>query len=439
MLSLPFHSPYPAPSCLARTHGFLWPWRVLCCAAIAVLTPSASLRAATFIEAESSVARSATGSPDRKFTAYGGACLGNDWGSRDGDWAEYAFEAPGGETSVFVRYAWQNRSGNTSLAAMPPRLRVRCNGAEQVVVLPETGAWDVWNWARVPLGVVNAGAQTLRLEALQSDAPLNLDALVVARAGETPAEVKRPLIFEGSRHIRIQLSPGVKPLETDKLFAIGEATYGFLRDYLGEEPAQRLTVHVIARAEQRDEHVGHSIGYAIYLEEARILDTGHNWVHEITHCFQRGGAWPTWLSEGEAWLTYYEAESALFGRSRQDIAFSPSLWRQRLPQARATLIVDGRNELQKWGQPGFPATKTRAAYDFANHILAELHQRYGPSLMRRYRALVREEIAREESLHAQNGASSSSRSTQLSIEQRDGVVVDRLSRAAGADLRPLFV
>lgn len=405
---------------------FLCRSRVLSCAAFALWATSSSVFAATFIEAESSVARSTTGGLDRKLTAYGGACLGNDWGNQRGDWAEYAVDAPGGDTIVFVRYAWQKRSQSTSLPAAPPRLLLRCGGAEQIVVLPETGAWDVWKWARVPLGVVAKGAQTLRLETPQSDAPLNLDALIVAQAAETPKAVERRLLFDGSRHIRIQLSPSVKPPEMDKLFAIGEATYTFLRDYLGEEPAQKLTVHVVARAEQRDEHVGHSIGYAIYLEEARILDTSHNWVHELTHCFQRNGVWPTWLSEGEAWLTYYEAESALFGRSRQDIAFSPALWRTRLPQARAALINDNRNLLQNWGQAEFPPTKTSAAYNFANLIVAELHERYGPSLMRRYRALMREDQKADTPIQ------------NLSVEQRDAIVVDRLSRAAGTNLRPLF-
>jgi hypothetical protein len=213
-----------------------------------------------------------------------------------------------------------------------------------------------------------------------------MDALVVGEAGETPPEVEKRLLFDGSRHVRIQLSPSVKPMEMDKLFAIAEATHGFLRGYLGEEPARKVTVHVIAKAEQREDHVGHSIGYSMYLAESSILDTGHNWVHEMTHCFQRTGSWPTWLSEGEAWLTYHEAESAVFGKDSDKITFLPQLFRQRLPQSRQALVVDGRNLLQRWGQGDFPAAKVGAAYSFSNHILAELRERYGSDLMRRYRA-----------------------------------------------------
>lgn len=391
-----------------------------------LMTTTLPVFATALIEAESSVARGGNGGLDRKLTAYGGACLGNDWGSARGDWAEYALDAPGGDAVIFLRYAWQTRAQTTSLPQ--PRLQLRLNEVEHEITLPETGAWDVWRWIGVPVGAVSKGRHALRLETLQGEAPINLDALVLARAGQTPAEVGRRLLFDGSQHIRIQFSPSVKPLETDKLFAIAEATYGFLREFLGEEPAQKLTVHIIADAEKRNDHVGHSIGYALYLEEARIWDTSHNWVHEMTHCFQRSGEWPTWLSEGEAWLTYYEAESALFGRDKAAVVFSPTLWRSRLPKARETLVVDGRNLLQQWGQPDFPSAKTAAAYNFANLILAELHDRYGPTLMRRYRALLREEQKK------QTGAPSSN----PSIEQRDAIVIERLSRAAGTDLRPLF-
>ena len=268
---------------------------------------------------------------------------------------------------------------------------------------------------------------TLRLEALEGG-PVNLDALMVSAASQTPPQVARPLLFDGSRHLRIQLSPSVAPLAVDQLFAIGEATYGFLRDYLGEEPAQRLTVHVIAPAEKRDDFVGHSIGYALYLEEAHILDTSHNWVHEMTHCFQRGsGSWPTWLSEGEAWLTYYEAETALWGRTPEQITFSPALFQKRLPEVRRQLVQDERNWLQHWGQPNFPSAKTSAAYSFANHILATLRQQCGPELMKNYRALLRQEFKNQPDQE------------QLPVEKRDATVVNRLSRAAGQDLKPLFL
>ncbi len=396
------------------------------------------------IEAESALgagrARGGAARPDRKLTAFGGACLGNGWGRARGDWAEYTVTLPRGQASLHLRYARLARPAQTTNAgastanapaANTPaatRLRVRVGGLERIVALPATGDWELWRWIEVPLGDVSkvAGGQgTLRLEAMDGGQPINLDALVVAPIGAVPPEVARRLLFDGSRHVRIQFSPGVRLRETDRLFAVAEAAYAFLHDYLGEEPAQRLTVHVIAEAERKNDFVGHSSGYAIYLDEEHIFETGHNWVHEMTHCFQRGpGRWPAWLSEGEAWLTYYEAETALFGRDRAQIALPPERFASRLPRLRDTLTVNGQNTIQLWGEAGFPDERVGAAYGFANYMLSELRRLYGPGLMRRYRALLRAEAGNE--------------ANAADAIARDTIVVERLGRAAGADLRPLF-
>lgn len=411
-------------------------WHASAAPDVAITAPEAAIAAklAPLIEAESVFAsgRVVGGgkTPDRKLTAWGGACLGEGWGQR-GDWAQYDVELPDGPLVLHLRYARQQPISPLKTGALKEssaHLRVSLAGRETDFALPATVSWDVWQWIAVPLETspLARGSQVLRLEALDGG-PVNLDALVVAAAGQRPPQVARQLLFDGSRHLRIQLSPGVKALEVDQLFAIGEATYTFLRDYLGEEPAQRLTVHVIAPAEKRDDFVGHSNGYALYLEEARIFDTGHNWVHEMTHCFQRDTiSWPTWLSEGEAWLTYYEAETALWGRAPDQIIFAPARFEARLPALRRELLADQRNWLQLWGRPGFPSHKTSAAYGFSNHILATLRQRCGPRLMSRYRALLRQEFSAEPDQE------------NLPIEKRDAAVVDRLSRATAQDLRPLF-
>jgi hypothetical protein len=401
------------------------------------------------IEAESALgtgrAHGGNARPDRKLTAFGGACLGNGWGRERGDWAEYSVTPPRGAATVHLRYARLAQpvqttsavasTANTAAANTPvtsasaaARLRVRIGGIERIVTLPETGDWELWRWLEVPLGEVSKGTggqSTLRLEAVDGGQPINLDALIVAPSGEVPPQVARRLLFDGSRHLRIQFSPGVRLRETDRLFAVAEASYTFLRDYLGEEPARRLTVHVIAEAERKNDFVGHSSGYAMYLDEEHIFETGHNWVHEMTHCFQRGpGRWPTWLSEGEAWLTYYEAETALFGRDHAQIALPPEYFASRLPRLRDTLIVNGQNTIQQWGEPGFADERVGAAYGFANYMLSELRRLYGPGLMRRYRVLLRAEAKDEADIQ--------------DPVARDTVVVQRLGRAAGADLRPLF-
>ncbi len=403
---------------------------IFSCFALSAL--SASSNAATLIEAETACAtkqmRGGEGTPDRKLTAWGGACLGNDWGMKSGDWAQYPVEAPGDAAVLHLRYARQERRvAEQAKTPAPARFRIQIDEFKTDFNLPETGDWELWRWIAVPIGALNKGAHSLRLQALQDGAAVNIDALMLAPADQTPVEVSRPLLFDGSRHLRIQLSPGAKDLPMEQLFAVGEATYGFLKEYLGEEPSQHLTVNIIAASESRGDFVGHSRGFAMYLEEALIMDTSHNWVHEMTHCFQReSGNWPIWLSEGEAWLTYFEAENAVFGRAADKISFSPKLLQERLSRWRETLFEGNRNTLQQWGQANFPSKKVGAAYGFSNFILFELRQKFGPQLMQRYRALLREDFKR--------GATENN----LSPEKRDGLVVARLGRAANADLRPLF-
>lgn len=395
-----------------------------------LVTAIPSALAAPLIEAESALAtgrlRGGDGTTDRKLTAFGGACLGSGWGRVRGDWAEYPVEGTGGPAILHLRYARHPISGRTKWS---PRfeLKVQIGETERVIDLPHTGDWELWRWVEVPLGNIAAGAHTLRLESTTENAPINIDALVLAPADQTPVEVSRPLLFDGSRHIRIQLSPSVQPMEVDKLFAIGEASYNFLKDYLGEEPTQRITVNIIAPAEQGAAHVGHSSGYSMYLEAARILDTSHNWVHEMTHCFQReSGPWSTWLSEGEAWLTSYEAQTAAFGDPAGAKRISPAAFAARLPQYQAALLVEGRNLMQLWGTPELPSAKLSAAYGFTNYLMGQLRERSGPELMRRYRVLLRQDAAAHPD------------AAPLTVEQSDALIVDRLSRAAGEDLRPLF-
>jgi hypothetical protein len=396
-----------------------------------LMTSALPALSAPLIEAESVLTtkrfQGGEGTEDRKLTAFGGACLGNGWGQEKGNWAEYAIEGTGAPATLHLRYARYPISGQRRWSDRFA-LKARIGEREGTIELPFTGDWELWRWVEVPLGNVSAGPQTLRLESLTENAPINIDALVLAPTGQTPPEVSRPLLFDGSRHLRIQLSPSMEALEMDKLFAIGEASYAFLKEYLGEEPSQRILVNIIGTVEKRDDHVGHSSGYSMYLEGARIWETGHNWVHEMTHTFQRdNGPWTTWLSEGEAWLTSYESQTSTFGDPAGAERISPAAFKARLPQYEKTLLVDGQNLMQFWGTPRLPREKTGAAYGFTNYLMGQLREKSDVGLMRRYRALLRAE-----------NAEAKAQFESATPEQRNAFVIDRLGRAANEDLRPLF-
>jgi hypothetical protein len=407
-------------------------FRVFLLSLTGFLMPSAlPALSAPLIEAESVLTtkrfQGGEGTEDRKLTAFGGACLGNGWGQEKGNWAEYAVEGTNGPATLHLRYARYPISGQRRWSDRFA-LKAKIGTQEGTIELPFTGDWELWRWVEMPIGNVSAGPQTLRIESLTGDAPINIDALVLAPTGQTPTEVSRPLLFDGSRHLRIQLSPSMQALEMDKLFAIGEASYAFLKEYLGEEPSQRILVNIIGPVEKRDDHVGHSSGYSMYLEGARIWETGHNWVHEMTHTFQRdNGPWTTWLSEGEAWLTSYESQTSTFGDPGGAERISPATFKARLPQYEKTLLVDGQNLMQFWGTPRLPREKIGAAYGFTNYLMGQLREKSDVGLMRRYRALLRAE-----------NAESRAKFESATPEQRNAFVIDRLGRAANEDLRPLF-
>ena len=379
------------------------------------------------IQAESALeARQVLGgdlTPDRKLSAWGGAALGNDWGRKIGDHARFSIQSGGGLQVLHLRYARVTRAGEPVA-----KLRASIAGAAPVDFdLPETPEWDVWRWLSIPLGAIPRGEHTLQLESL-AQAPLNLDALIVAPQGAVPPDVARRLLFESPEApVRVQLSPGTREADGEKLLARAREVYEFLHKYLGEEPTRTITVHLIGPDQAGADFVGHANGLEMYLEAARAKDTGHNWVHEMTHCFQRGaGNWPTWLSEGEAWLAYYDAEVELWKREPAQITFSPAYFREQLPRYRAALVVDRRNLLQRWGQADFPGEKVGAAYGFSNFILGDLRESYGPGFIKRYRALLRADHA------------AGKRDDAGAVEERDARVVERLGRACGADLRARF-
>jgi hypothetical protein len=83
--------------------------------------------------------------------------------------------------------------------------------------------------------------------------------------------------------------------------------------------------------------------------------------------------------------------------------------------------------MQFWGTPRLPREKIGAAYGFTNYLMGQLREKSDVGLMRRYRTLLRAE-----------SAESKAKFESATPEQRDAFVIDRLSRAANEDLRPLF-
>ncbi len=166
----------------ADTISFSLFCRSLLWAACFFAAGAAPVCAAPLIEAESVITtrRYAGGddAPDRKLTAFGGACLGNGWGNVRGNWAEYDVAGTAGPATLHLRYARHAISGQRQWSPHFS-LKVSVGGANEnaktgTIELPFTSDWELWRWVEVPLGEIAAGAQTLRLESLTENAPINI-------------------------------------------------------------------------------------------------------------------------------------------------------------------------------------------------------------------------------------------------------------------------
>ena len=145
--------------------------------------PSACLIAAVLLLTRAAVAQVAmpavaparqigsTG-PDRKAAATGGVLLGNDFGSRAGDFAEYAFDLkmPIAPAHLAVRYARQDAGGGQLIIAL--------DGADVgPVAYQSTGGWGDraadFATATLALPMVAASHHTLRLTVAAEQLPMD--------------------------------------------------------------------------------------------------------------------------------------------------------------------------------------------------------------------------------------------------------------------------
>jgi 4-amino-4-deoxy-L-arabinose transferase-like glycosyltransferase len=99
--------------------------------------------------------------------------LGRRWGTQAGDWAEYEFHLEAGLKNTEFRLRYLASGGSQ-------RLRVRLNGALRGEILVGGGGGNgeqavQWVTGRLGLGVVPAGPNCLRLEAVTAAAAMRLD------------------------------------------------------------------------------------------------------------------------------------------------------------------------------------------------------------------------------------------------------------------------
>lgn len=136
-----------------------------------------------WVEGEAPAAQRGSQGPDAKTAASGGAVLGSGFGGHEGDYAEWTLEVSEAiEDGMLVfRYA-RATAGAAEFKVMVPGL-----GFVERHGFQSTGGWgdapDHLQAARLKLGRVPQGAQTVRIVAVANGANVNIDTVGIAPQG----------------------------------------------------------------------------------------------------------------------------------------------------------------------------------------------------------------------------------------------------------------
>lgn len=348
------------------------------------------------IEAES--ARFRGGYVEEKSAASGGKVLGGGWGAAPDHYAELEFrlDAPL-DARLALRYACDQEQflrrfpGTTA----PHAVSVSVDGRQvaKQLDLPDTADWNVFSNVVLPLGKLKAGPHLLRLAPVRSGGDLNLDQITVGGADLQPDARVATHWPTHSRHFRIRLSPRVDSttFPARQVFANLEAQYAFHRDWLGFEPKEQGLLTIMAAA---DWNAGNATAYTnqglIYLQEREMLHPGDNIAHEMFHMFESGMGYPTWWSEGMAFLLSVRSDAEIYGRPQRDIDRQiqdlRDWWNH---EGREKMMPDRANQVALWGSEKVPqGIGSRELYRTANLILYSLWLQEGDGLFKRFYALL---------------------------------------------------
>jgi hypothetical protein len=384
------------------------------------------------IEVES--ARFRGGQVEEKPAASGGKLLGGGWGADLDHFAELEFriDAPI-DASIGIRYAYDQEQFLRRFpgSATPHAISVSVDGKETTASLdlPDTSDWNVFSVVTVSVGKLAAGPHRIRLAPVWKQGDVNLDQVVIVEAGSRQDTRVATLWPTRSRHFRLRLSPRVDPqtFPARNVFTNLEAQYAFHRDWLGFEPKDPGLLTVVAPA---DWNAGSATAYTnqglIYLQEREALHPGDNYAHEMLHMFEAGLDYPTWWSEGMAFLLAVRSDAEIYGRPQADIDRQlQDLRAWWSGEGESKLVREGRNALALWGSDRVPKEiQGRELYRAANLLLYSLWLQEGDGLFKRiYRQI---QTDRSESKYRIPGAG---------FEEKNRLLIEYVLRAAAPERR----
>ncbi len=133
-------------------------------------------------EGEAFLSQSDSSTTDFKVPASNGQCLGMDWGSRRGDFAEYEVDLPFNLTraALYLRYAREGRWA----AELDVYASGKLIGSSPSVLLKPTGGWGYkagqWKYQKLLLGSMEAGKYRIKFVSLIDDGGVNIDGFFIA-------------------------------------------------------------------------------------------------------------------------------------------------------------------------------------------------------------------------------------------------------------------
>jgi hypothetical protein len=371
------------------------------------------------------------GRVENSIKASGGKVLGDGWGGQSDHFADFTFElAAQQDCAAFMRYGYDReqflrRYPNTRA---PHALRISLDGREiaRRLECPDTADWHIYANLRVPLGKVRAGKHLLRLIPDGNTNDMNLDKVTIVPPDYAADLRTAQTLPEGSKHFRIRLSPRVDPKLVPVPTVIDnlEKQYAFHSKFLGFAPERMGLLTIVAQDDWPDNgsSAWTSMGN-VYLNEREIATPGNNYAHEMVHFFEEGLDYPTWWSEGVAYVISMRADKQLYGRSEKVDAWVARLHKWWDTEGKTLMVRDGKNVAQWWGSDKVPPDTRKGLYNTANLILYSLWEQEGDGFFQRFYALIREDIK-----------AGRYRMSSVSFEEKNRLIMDYARRAAGMDL-----
>jgi hypothetical protein len=133
-------------------------------------------------EGEAFLSQSGSDAVDFKIAASNGQCLGMNWGSRRGDFAEYEVDLPFNlpQAALYLRYAREGRWA----AELDIYAGGKLIGTSPGVLLKPTGGWGYtageWKYQKLFLGSMEAGKYTMKFVSQLDDGGVNIDGFFIA-------------------------------------------------------------------------------------------------------------------------------------------------------------------------------------------------------------------------------------------------------------------